>query len=52
MKAKFNKLFTLLTILTLGIGQMWAADQSVTFGTAIGTKGYVYSSSTVANNSI
>lgn len=28
MKAKFNKLFTLLTILTLAVGQAWAVDYS------------------------
>lgn len=33
MKAKFNKLFTLLTILTLGITQLWAADPVENVGT-------------------
>ncbi len=29
MKAKFNKLFTLLTILTLAVGQAWGADVTI-----------------------
>lgn len=49
---KWRWLTTLLLILTLGIGQMWGVDQEITFGTAIATKSYVYSSSTVADNTI
>lgn len=33
MKARLTKLFTLLTILTLGIGNAWAIEPTISFGT-------------------
>lgn len=52
MKAQFNKLFTLLTILTLGIGQMWGELTAHTPGVyekTVATGGYGCTLTTIAS---